>query len=332
MALIYNCSPEDLNRAAKSIIDGKLVAFPTETVYGLGADASNAVAVSKIYRVKGRPINLPLIVHVSDLSKLGEWGEDIPIYGFKLAKYFWPGPMTLIVRRSRLAKDFVTGGQDTVGIRVPASNVALELLRKFESQGGLGIAAPSANKFGKVSPTTFQHVEANLNRYLQPDDGIIRGEDASIGIESTIIDCTQSIPIILRPGAITKTMINDLLGLNFDAKLESNKSKLKVPGSSPVHYAPDATVHLSGIPNPGDGFIALANCKTPNGAVRLATPLNSTEFAQVLYKALHLADIEKISNVFVVPPAGDNIECAIIDRLNKSSRTASRLNFNEFNK
>ena len=148
MAFISNCTADLIAKAAQALKDGRLVAFPTETVYGLGADSQSADAVAAIYRAKGRPADHPLIVHVSSMDALGDWASDVPAYAISLAREFWPGPMTLVVKRSELAKDFVTGGQDTVGLRVPQHAVALALLQEFERIGGRGVAAPSANRFG----------------------------------------------------------------------------------------------------------------------------------------------------------------------------------------
>ena len=177
------------------MINGNLVAFPTETVYGLGADATNKDAVARIYEVKGRPLGHPLIVHISAIERLDKWARDIPEYAVKLARNFWPGPMTLILRRTNLAKDFITGGQDCVGIRVPSHTVSLKLIREFESQGGFGVAAPSANRFGAVSPTTAIAVEEELAKFLSENDQILDGGNCMVGIESTILDCTRSKPL-----------------------------------------------------------------------------------------------------------------------------------------
>ena len=193
--------------AAANLLAGGLVAFPTETVYGLGADACNADAVARIYAAKGRPADHPLIVHVASMDGLGDWADDMPAYAISLARDFWPGPMTLVVKRSALAADFVTGGQDTVGVRVPDHPVALGLLEAFERAGGKGVAAPSANRFGSVSPTTAQAVSDELHDYLEDGDQILDGGACDVGVESTIIDCTGDVPKILRPGAITAQMI-----------------------------------------------------------------------------------------------------------------------------
>jgi L-threonylcarbamoyladenylate synthase len=170
MTIISNCTESALKDAAASLIAGNLVAFPTETVYGLGADASNQQAVARIYEVKGRPTDHPLIVHISSIDYLNKWAKDIPEYAIKLARTFWPGPMTLILPRTDLANDFITGGQNNVGIRVPSHTVALSLLKEFEDQGGYGIAAPSANRFGKVSPTSADDVMTELSGNLNSKD------------------------------------------------------------------------------------------------------------------------------------------------------------------
>ncbi len=317
--IISNCTISAINDAANSLHEGNLVAFPTETVYGLGADAQNKDAVAKIYQAKGRPTDHPLIVHLSSTEQIDKWARDIPKYAITLARAFWPGPMTLILPRTDLAKDFITGGQDNVGIRVPSHPVALGLLKEFESQGGLGVAAPSANRFGKLSPTSALDVWDELSEYLNTTDLIIDGGQSLIGLESTIINCTQNIPTILRPGAITTAMIYDLLGITVNLKSNSFGNKIKAPGLLNTHYSPIAKVLLSGIPMSGDGYIALAIFKTPNGTIRLASPNNNEEFARVLYQALRLADYKKLKRVFVIPPVGDDIAVAVCDRLQKSA-------------
>ena len=320
MSIISNCTATAIKDAASSLINGKLVAFPTETVYGLGADATNKEAIARIYKVKGRPIGHPLIVHISSLGLLDKWARDIPEYALRLTRAFWPGPMTLILPRTELAKDFITGGQDNIGIRVPSHTVALSLLKEFEAQGGNGVAAPSANKFGAVSPTTSIDVEIELGDYLSREDLILDGGPSLVGIESTIIDCTQSMPSILRPGGITKGMIEQIL-VDTIVSDESNSfvNKVKAPGLLESHYAPKANVFLSGEPKRGDGLIALSNVNTPEGVQRLASPINNEQFAQQLYGALRSADEKNLQNLYVVPPSGDDIAVAINDRLKKAS-------------
>ena len=320
MSIISNCTAPAIKDAAAALIKGDLIAFPTETVYGLGADATNEDAIARIYKVKGRPVGHPLIVHISSLANLDKWARDIPEYAVKLARAFWPGPMTLILPRTDLAKDFITGGQDNVGIRIPSHTVALALLKEFEDQGGLGVAAPSANRFGAVSPTTATSVEIELVDYLSENDQILDGGPCSIGVESTIINCTQNKPSIIRPGAITKEMIEDALGITIDLNTSISESvQIKAAGLLESHYAPNAKVFLTGTPTLGDGFIALDSYETPAGAIRIASPKTNEEFAQVLYEAFRLADNKGLGRVFVIPPIGGGLAVALNDRLSKSA-------------
>ena len=306
--------------AAEVLMAGGLVAFPTETVYGLGADASNAAAVARIYSVKGRPADHPLIVHVASIAGLGQWARDVPDYAIALARDYWPGPMTLVVRRSELAGDFVTGGQDTVGVRVPAHPVALGLLEAFVRAGGKGIAAPSANRFGNVSPTTAQAVAAELGDYLADGDQILDGGACDVGVESTIIDCTGGAPKILRPGAITVEMIQQCTGLIIvDAAGGVDGDVIRVSGSLDSHYAPVATVVLDQSPVAGQGFIAMKDVVSPDGVVRLAAPATHADFARVLYAALRSADEQGLATVVVQQPQGNGIAIAIRDRLMRAA-------------
>jgi L-threonylcarbamoyladenylate synthase len=308
--------------AAAVLNNGGLVAFPTETVYGLGADACNAASVARIYSVKARPADHPLIVHVASMDGLGDWARDVPAYAIALARAYWPGPMTLVVRRSELAGDFVTGGQDTVGVRVPNHPVALGLLEAFVTAGGKGVAAPSANRFGNVSPTTAQAVAAELGDYLADSDQILDGGACDVGVESTIIDCTGDVPKILRPGAITAQMIEESTGLRVDAAVE--EPLIRVSGSLDSHYAPVAKVLLCETPTAGQGFIAHANIQTPEGVVRLASPHTDEEFARVLYSALREADVQGLAEVVVMQPIGIGIAVAIRDRLKRAAHGSTQ--------
>ena len=309
-----------LRNAASCLLSGNLVVFPTETVYGLGADATNEGAVAKIYTIKGRPTSHPLIVHLSSIINLNKWAVDVPDYALILARNFWPGPMTLILPRTKLAKDFITGSQESVGIRIPAHTVALELLKEFESQGGLGVAAPSANKFGKVSPTCVDDVKDELSNDLSPCDLILDGGSSLIGLESTIIDCTKKTPTLLRPGAVTPKMINKVLGGLMKIESKNGNLTTRASGMLASHYSPTAKVFLSGKPEPGDGLIAIKTFQTPKGVVRLASPQNNVDYARVLYQALRLADKKNLFKVFVIPPTGDGIAEAICDRLQKAAK------------
>ena len=317
MELISTCTADSISRAAQTLMDGHLVAFPTETVYGLGADATNEKAVSRIYSVKGRPVGHPLIVHILSIEHLDKWAREIPEYAIKLARNFWPGPMTLILPRTELAKDFITGGQDNVGLRVPSHTIALELFKEFVRLGGLGIAAPSANRFGAVSPTSIKAVNEELGELLKPNDLMLNGGQCLVGIESTIIDCTKSAPRVLRPGAITDLMISNILNSKVD--LENNMSKVKAPGLLDSHYAPKAKILLNTSANNGEGFIALSKHSTPVGAIRLASPNSLEQYARELYQALRSADHQGLNKVAVILPDGPGLAEAIRDRLTKAS-------------
>jgi L-threonylcarbamoyladenylate synthase len=307
-----------MQKAAKTLLEGNLVAFPTETVYGLGADALNKQAVARVYQVKGRPADHPLIVHIHSMQVMGQWVDDVPEYAISLARDFWPGPLTLIFKRSSLAQDFITGGQDTVGIRVPNHTVALALLEAFHNLGGRGVAAPSANRFGHVSPTTAKAVSDELTQYLLPEDQIMDGGPCSVGVESTIIDCTGEVPRILRPGAITEEMIKESTGLTDLAPTTSTDVTPRVSGSLEKHYAPAAKVLLDQTPVAGQGFIASSRRVTPTGVTRLAAPKNADEFARDLYTALRKADELGLQEVVVEQPQGDGIAVAIRDRLSRA--------------
>lgn len=320
---VSKCTVNALQLAAQTLLEGNLVAFPTETVYGLGADALNNQAVARIYEVKGRPADHPLIVHLHSMQAMGQWVDDVPEYAISLARDFWPGPMTLIFKRSSLAQDFITGGQDTVGIRVPNHVVALALLEAFHTLGGRGVAAPSANRFGHVSPTTAKAVSDELSQFLNAEDQIMDGGPSAVGVESTIIDCTGELPRILRPGAITEEMIKESTGLSVLDSSDAGQNdleKIRVSGSLEKHYAPAATVLLDQVPVAGQGYIAASRRVTPTGVTRLAAPKNSQEFARDLYSALRKADELGLAEVVVEQPQGDGIEAAIRDRLQRASK------------
>jgi L-threonylcarbamoyladenylate synthase len=313
---LSNCTKDALVDAASRLIAGGLVAFPTETVYGLGADATNPAAVARIYKVKGRPADHPLIVHLADMQDISEWASEIPDYAIDLARAFWPGTMTLILPRSGLAADFITGGQETVGLRVPDHTIALGLLSAFKRAGGKGVAAPSANRFGHVSPTTATAVKEELGDFLAENDLILDGGPSLVGVESTIIDCTADAPRILRPGAVTIEMIEKVTGLT----IEDRDDVIRVSGSLENHYAPSALILLDGHPRPGDGYIALKSYPTPEGAIRLAAPVDNEDFARQLYGALREADAQEIDLVVVVQPEGSDIAVAVRDRLQRASQ------------
>jgi L-threonylcarbamoyladenylate synthase len=302
---------------AQALKDGALIAFPTETVYGLGADASNEKAVARIYEVKGRPHDHPLILHIASTNEIAYWAIDINEFAMALARGFWPGPMTLILKRSEHAKDFVTGGQDTIGLRVPDHALALDLLQECLKIGVHAIAAPSANRFGHVSPTTATAVQEEIGAYLLAEDAILDGGAAEVGLESTIIDCTGDTPQVLRPGAITKEMIEKCIGMRIS---ESRNSNIRVSGSLEKHYAPIAHVLLDVEAIAGQGFIALADVATPPGAIRLASPASTTEYARTLYSALREADSLGLETIAIIQPSGDGLAIAVRDRLMRASK------------
>jgi L-threonylcarbamoyladenylate synthase len=315
--LLSNCAADTLSQAALALKNGALVVLPTETVYGLGADASNEKAVARIYEVKGRPQDHPLILHIASMNDSTHWAEDISDYAIALARAFWPGPMTLIFNRSENAKDFVTGGQNTVGLRVPDHTLALGLLQECKKIGVHAIAAPSANRFGHVSPTTAIAVQEEIGAYLSAQDLILDGGPAQVGLESTIIDCTGDAPKILRPGAITEAMIEEATGLKVS---ENNNPEIRVSGSLEKHYAPNAKVILDAQATSGQGFIAPADVATPPGAIRLASPTNTDEYARTFYSALRDGDAQGLETIAIIQPSGDGLAIAIRDRLMRASK------------
>ena len=309
------CSIDSLKQAAKHLKNGALVAFPTETVYGLGVDAENESAVGRMYQVKGRPANHPVIVHISDQNLVGYWAEEIPDFAIPLMRKFWPGPMTLILKRSTKAKDFVTGGQDYVGLRIPSNPIALRLLSEFEALDGHGVAAPSANRFGSVSPTSAGDVKDEIGDFLSEKDFILDGGASEVGVESTIIDCSKELPRTLRLGALTEAMIEEVCPIDSDSDLE----EIRVSGSLTRHYSPRAKVEVDRIAEPGEGLIAFSEVATPEGAIRLSSPESVEDYARSLYSSLRKGDSEGLGVIVVIPPSGNGLAAAIRDRIIRAS-------------
>jgi L-threonylcarbamoyladenylate synthase len=283
----------------------------------LGADARNPDAVKRIYEVKGRPTDHPLIVHISSINQLNKWAVEIPDYAISLARAFWPGPMTLILKRTDLAKDFVTGGQDTVGLRVPSDPIALALIEEFEKIANSAIAAPSANRFGQVSPTSGADVYEELGEYFSDSDIILSGGKSIIGIESTIIDCTEVRPRILRPGFVTAEEVGAAIGDRCEDR--RNSGSLKFSGYFEKHYAPKCKVVLGNFSMKHAGFLALDYIETPKDLLRLASPESPKEFAQVLYATLREADRLGLDAIVVHPLHNEGIGTAINERLQKAA-------------
>ena len=320
MSILHEPNSQNLKKAAAVLKQGGLVAFPTETVYGLGADARNEQAVATLYRVKGRPQSHPAIVHISSNRFIAEWARDIPDYAYALAEKFWPGPMTLILPKTKLAKFFITGGQNSIGIRIPRNKICNSLLKEFEALGTSGVVAPSANLFGQVSTTKANLVVDSFANSKNTIDLIFDGGGCEIGIESTIIDCTGVKPSILRPGSITIKMIIDALHSTWGFKcLNLPNEQIKAPGKLVSHYSPKANLYLTGTPKNGDGFIAFKIIGTPKGVVRLAEPETIQEYARVLYDSLIKADRLGLKNIYAIPPIGQGLALAIKDRLRKAA-------------
>ncbi len=320
----------DPRDAAQALFDGHLAALPTETVYGLGARADQASAIARVYAVKGRPADHPLIVHVAGIEALDAWGCDIPDYARVLASASWPGPLTLVVRRTDAARDFITGGQGSVAVRVSAHPLMAAVLARLADLTGdpsIGIAAPSANRFGRVSPTSAAHVVEELADLMTDDDIVLDGGECRVGLESTIIDCTGDGPLLLRPGAVTTDDVTRITGLPCPAG-----STIRASGTLASHYSPAANVRLiaaADLPYPAGepakrdrptlGLLAMAEIATPAGVVRLAAPRTSDEYARILYSALREADALGLQHVLVVAPGPGGVGAAVIDRLTRAA-------------
>ena len=296
--------------------------LPTETVYGLGARADDPAALARVYATKGRPADHPLIVHIADLDALHAWSADVPFYAARLAERFWPGPLTLVFPRSIRVLDAVTGGQDTVALRIsehPMFRAVLGALARDTGDDAIGIAAPSANRFGGVSPTTAQHVVDELGSLLQDGDVILDGGACGVGVESTIVDCTGDVPVILRPGAVSANDVREVTGLDL-----GTRSDVRAPGTLASHYAPTARVTIIAAADASDvkppaGLLALASVPTPPGVVRLSAPETVDDYARVLYAALREADALHLPSVVAIAPSPEGIGAAVIDRLTRAA-------------
>jgi L-threonylcarbamoyladenylate synthase len=313
---------KDISLAVSALASGKLCAIPTETVYGLAANALDESAVARVFAAKERPADHPLIVHVASAQDANEWIIELPKWAVDLSAAVWPGPLTLVGPRSDLAGDSVTGGQVTVAVRVPSHPIAQELLSQLKVVGIKGLVAPSANRFGHVSPTSAQHVVADLGDYLSANgDLILDGGDCQVGLESTIVLATGTAPVILRPGAITAADIERITGIKISTTTTATP---RVSGSLDSHYSPNAKVVL--IADVADsvfeakaGFLALANVSTPGELVRLGTPATIEDFAHDLYGCLRAGDDLGLAKVYVVPPVGEGLVHAINDRLQRAA-------------
>ncbi|MDX2012471.1 MAG: L-threonylcarbamoyladenylate synthase [Myxococcaceae bacterium] len=313
---------DDVERAVAVLRGGGLIGLPTETVYGLGADASNELAVRRIFAVKGRPSNHPLIVHVAHVDDAKTHAAQWPEAAEVLARTFWPGPLTLIVRRAPAVSDAVTGGQDTVGLRVPDHPLALELLRAF----GGGVAAPSANRYGKVSPTTAQHVTDELGGDV---DLVLDGGPCRVGVESTIVDVSGPSPRLLRPGGVPREAVERALAR--EVPLLTAATDVRAPGLVASHYAPRAGLWLvSAEALPGEATRRLAQgvkvaallapgLSTPPGVIRFEVAGDEVAYAKALYAALRAVDAQGVDVVLAVPPLETGVGLAVLDRLRRAA-------------
>jgi L-threonylcarbamoyladenylate synthase len=306
----------EVRRAVEILRRGGLVAFPTETVYGLGADASNAQAIKRLYEVKGRPTEHPVIVHFASADEAFRWAREVPEGAKALARRFWPGPLTLILKRSGLARDFVTGGQDNVGLRVPSHPVAHEMLKTF----GKGVAAPSANRFGRVSPTSATHVREDLGEEV---DLVLEGGPSEVGIESTIVDFSGGAPVLLRPGRIAKADLEKALNLGIE---ERKPASPRHSGGLERHYAPRTPARLvptheldREIARLGDKVAVLAFSR-PDERVDcwLRTPREPHAYAQRLYAALRELDGAGCEVILIESPPDSPEWAAVLDRLRRA--------------
>jgi L-threonylcarbamoyladenylate synthase len=313
---------EAIARAADVLRSGGLVAFPTETVYGLGGDASNASAVKKIYSAKGRPRNHPLIVHLRSFSQLGAWAREVPPDAERLAQRYWPGPLTLVLKRAPGVNELVTGGQDTIALRVPSHPIAQALLDGFRG----GIAAPSANRFGRVSATTAEHVRSEFGSAV---DCVLDGGATDFGIESTIVDVSREHPALLRPGSITVHDIEETLGHALRAP---GMNAPRVPGTLPKHYAPQTPLMMmeadlllelaASMARQGEKVAVLARSAVRpvlEGITWIAAPSDATAYAHDLYAHLRVLDRAGCSAILVERPPIEAAWAAIHDRLQRAA-------------
>jgi len=324
-ALSYINRSSVLFQASILLRSGGVVAFPTETVYGLGADAENDDAVRRIFSIKGRPPDHPLIVHLADLSQVDRWARHVPDAAMRLAERFWPGPLTIILRRSRRVSDLVTGGLDTVGLRAPAHPVAQALLREF----GGGIAAPSANRFGRISPTRAGHVRAELGA---GPDLILDGGDCQVGLESTIVSLAGEQPLLLRPGAIGPEELSETIGAEVVIP-EMPDSAQRAPGCHASHYAPVTPARVVSkaiIPaeivrlnNSGQRVALLCMSNIDHESCHVAEcslmPLDSTGYGRILYSSLRRVDAAGFDLILIEAPPDSEPWRAVRDRLQRAA-------------
>jgi L-threonylcarbamoyladenylate synthase len=327
-----------IEAAAELLRTGGVVALPTETVYGLAADASNPVAVKRIFEIKGRPADHPLIVHIADVSQLGQWAREIPAAATLLARHFWPGPLTLILPRQPHVSDVVTGGQDSIGVRVPNHPVPLAVLRAMGESAGL--AAPSANRYGRISPTTAAHVHDELGEAV---DMILDGGACEVGLESTIVSCLGQEVVLLRPGGIPLDALESVLGSRLKV-VDSATASVRVSGNKLSHYAPLTPLEMvssATLKQRSDSLVAqglrVATLEwsatddvrkqnklhsSQSAVVRYFMPNDAVAYAQQLYASLRQLDVAHFDRLLAEAPPGEPAWLAVADRLQRASYRA----------
>lgn len=309
--------PSQIEDAANLLKKGELVAIPTETVYGLAADASNEEAIRKIFVAKRRPTDHPLIVHIASFEAAREWAKEIPESAIKIAEHFWPGPLTLILKKRKNVSPLITGGQQTIALRMPINPIALQIIERL----GKPIAAPSANAHKRTSPTKPEHVLKTLSGKIA---AVVDGGQSSVGLESTIIDMTAVLPTVVRPGAITSVMIQKVLRKEVREKYDDRG---KVPGSMPAHYQPEKPLFLfSGeeikeysLQENNIAILHYTNLAKNKNALYYKMPENSREYAKILYDVLYTIDSTSVNKIWVEKPPQHVAWAHVIDRLNRAS-------------
>ena len=328
--IISGSNPVHVQQATNALCAGDLLGLPTETVYGLAADASNETAVAKIFKAKGRPPNHPLIVHVASADSVHQFASAVPDFAQKLMSQFWPGPLTLILPRREEMAAAAAGGQNSVGLRCPSHPLALEVLKACATKGIWGVAAPSANLFGRVSPTSAAHVQSEFG----PELLILDGGECEVGIESTIVDCTRGVPVLLRPGQISRTQIEQTCGLKLVNPETLNSEAPRASGTLESHYAPTAKVRLKSTLDwqkalaalgPHAQNLALWSVQKPSqdlmgaGLFWRAMPSHATQAAHDLFSVLRDFDTRGVRTIWIETPPDTPEWEGVHDRLKRAA-------------
>ena len=328
--IISGSNPSHVQQAADALCAGELLGLPTETVYGLAADASNENAVAKIFKAKGRPSNHPLIVHVASADQVNKFASEVPAFAQSLMNQFWPGPLTLILPRNEGMAAAAAGGQNSVGLRCPSHPVALQVLKACASKGVWGVAAPSANLFGRVSPTSAAHVQSEFGEALL----ILDGGECDVGIESSIVDCTRGVPVLLRPGQISRTQIEQACGLKLANPDALMADAPRASGTLASHYAPTAKVRLMSQADwqkalealgPHTQNLGLWSVQKPSqdlmgaGLFWRAMPVDATQAAHDVFGVLRNFDARGVRTIWIETPPDTPDWEGVRDRLQRAA-------------